>query len=112
VSIDIFFGQAQYGEYLTKLYDENGQNSNWEKTGNNIDNKPDTYELPEIAATLVNKTFSWFLTIATPSVKEGEFYFARLTFSQGDTVLDDLIEYSGELKDTKVIVGVAKFESL
>jgi hypothetical protein len=109
IEADVFFGQAQYGEYTLKLFDENGKNGKLIAEGNNIDDLPDRFQIPIPPKQLGDQTLSWMFSIAAPDDKEGQLYFARITFLQGGQTLDDSpFEYSGELKDAKLIIGVAQ----
>ena len=110
VSANIFIGQAQFGQYTLKLYDENGKNPNDFGEGNNIDNLPDTFDIPISPNNLEPRFLGWVITIAAPDEGPGQLYFARITVIQdGKSLEDGPFAYSGPLEDTKILLGIAKF---
>jgi hypothetical protein len=92
------------------LYDENGKNPNDFGEGNNIDNLPDTFDIPISPNDLEHRFLGWVITIAAPDEGPGQLYFARITVIQdGKSLEDGPFEYSGPLEDTKILLGIAKF---
>lgn len=109
LQVHVFFGQAQYGEYSFKVFDDKGKNQKFIFEGNNIDDLPDRFEIPIETKKLVDQTLSWRFAIAAPDDAKGQLYFARITFMQDNEVITDSpFEYSGALDDAKMIIGVAK----
>lgn len=110
VAVDILIGQAQFGRYTVTLFDENGKSPQEVGDGNNVDQLPDSFELPLKAGKLVGRLLGWTVTIGAPDDTSGQAYFCRIAVSQDGKLLDDSpFEYSGPLDGGKIFIGFAKF---
>lgn len=110
VFIDVFFGQAQFGQYSLNHHDSTGHNTNNFANGNNIDNLPDRVPVPVPTKDLTNTVLSWTMTIAALPSGKNERYYARITPIQDGAVLENAsFEYSGDLNGSEIIAGLARF---
>lgn len=108
--VDVLIGQAQWGEYIVRLFDKDGKNPILVGSGNNIDTLPDSFQLDTSNPGLAGRLLGWVITIASPEEPNGQLYYARVTVREGSTSLStDPIEYSGELDGAKILMGYAIF---
>lgn len=117
--IDIMIGQAQFGEYRLQLGDHQLNNRKVVRTGNNVDEISDTFEIniePEIKkiikkpADLIKRIFQWRFTVAALGEGAGQLYFVRMMILQGGTPVENgLLEFQGIFENTENIIGVARF---
>ena len=112
-TVDVIIGQAQYGEYTVKLYDEQGKNGVEVGSGNNADTLPDSWDLKDTNGkplAVAGRLLGWTITIASPDKPDGQFYYARVIVREGSQSLSsEPIEYSGPLDGAKILIGYGKF---
>ena len=110
ISIDVIIGQAQYGEYRVRLFDQQGKNPKEVGEGNNVDTLPDSYDLPNAKPGLGGHLLGWRITIASPAEPNGQFFYARVIVRQGNVSLSAIpIEYAGPLDGAKILIGFGDF---
>jgi len=110
VWVDVLIGQAQWGEYIVRLFDKDGKNPILVGSGNNVDTLPDSFQLDTSDPGLKGRLLGWVITIASPEKPNGQLYYARVTVREGSTSLStDPIEYNGELDGAKILMGYAIF---
>src|SRR5262249_16807442 len=105
--VDVFIGQAQYGEYSVTLKTPSGTRV-LQAEGDNADDVADTFPLKTPLSDLDQCYLSWWITVVAPAAGSGQFYFARLAIRQGGDVVGEPFEYAGPLTDTKNIVDVVQ----
>lgn len=118
VTMEVFFGFNQYGEYVARIYDKKGRNPVAAGIGNNIDAEPDKFPITgskaksgiKKAADLKGRVVTWRLIIATTDEPKSSPYFAQVKFTQdGRLLTESPFEYAGDLDRSQPIVEGAKF---
>ena len=104
-TVDVFIGQAQYGEYTVTVKTTAGERI-IQAEGDNADDIADTFPLKTPLAELNQCYLSWWITVRAPTAGGGQFYFARVAVKQGEDIVGEPFEYSGPLADTKNIIDV------
>ena len=108
--IEIFIGQAQFGQYLVELRDAQGDNPQEIANGNNIDQISDKFPIGESATALKEKVVSAHITVAAPEEGPGQLYFAQISVTQGGKIAENgVIEYKGTFEDSKNMISVMRF---
>jgi hypothetical protein len=110
-TIEVIFGQANWGNYQTFIYDSNGKNPILVSEGVNTDEIPDKAEIGNVAE-LNNRILYWRLRTARFDSSPGGRFYMKVIVSQAGNephVNEYQGEFSGLVQDA---IGILRFDVL
>lgn len=110
-TVEVVIGGAHVGNYRCFLWDGAGQNPEELRSGDNVDDKVDAFEIACEAKALVGRILSIEMILQAAEARPGQVYAATVTVRQQGTVCKGgLVQQSGTFEDVKALVEFRRFK--